>query len=90
MKKNYFYFFTLLFSLFTIVFPVQAVQKLKTGSDTTSSGYISGNQYDIDILSYDLSIDLYPEMKLMKGNAILTGSLLIKKLRGWILIFMTT
>lgn len=40
------------------------------------AGYISKKQYKIDILHYDLNIDLYPEKKLLKGDAVLTGVLL--------------
>src|SRR5690606_9937570 len=43
--------------------------------------YISENQYGIDILHYDLNIDLYPEKKFLKGDAELTGLVLNKDLR---------
>ena len=38
-----------------------------------SSEYISPNQYKIDILHYDLEIDLFPEKKFLKGIASITG-----------------
>ena len=38
------------------------------------SNYISENQYDTDILHYDLSFDLYPEKKLLIGKAVITGT----------------
>ncbi|MFO7447503.1 MAG: M1 family metallopeptidase [Ignavibacteriaceae bacterium] len=44
------------------------------------SDYITKNQYDIDIIHYDLNLDLYPENKFLKGEAELTGLLLNKKL----------
>lgn len=36
-------------------------------------GYITKNQKKIDIYKYDLSFDLYPEEKMFKARAILTG-----------------
>lgn len=44
--------------------------------------YISKNQYGIDILHYDLNIDLYPEKKLLKGEAEITGLFLNKDLQS--------
>lgn len=38
-----------------------------------SSEYISPNQYKIDILHYNLEIDLFPEKKFLKGIASITG-----------------
>lgn len=35
--------------------------------------YYTPNQFKIDILHYDLSIDLYPEKKMLYGEAVLTG-----------------
>jgi aminopeptidase N len=35
--------------------------------------YISELQYSIDILHYDLNINLFPEEKLLKGNCVITG-----------------
>lgn len=35
--------------------------------------YISENQYKIDILHYELRLDLYPDKQLLKGDAVLTG-----------------
>lgn len=45
-----------------------AVQKFDLNSD-----YVSANQTMIDILHYDLQIDLYPIEKLLRGVAELTG-----------------
>lgn len=41
-----------------------------------SEEYISSNQFNIDILHYDLSIDLYPDQKKLKGIAEITGKIL--------------
>ncbi len=38
-------------------------------------GYISDNQYKINILHYNLKFDLYPDEQLLKGDATLTGLL---------------
>lgn len=73
------YFFILLYIL-VIVSPVQPGQKHKVNLENTTPGYISPNQYDINILNYDLSIDLYPEAKLLKGNATITGVITNKKI----------
>ena len=54
-------------------FSVKSGQKLNNFPDNSVTGYITSNQYDINILSYDLSVDLYPEKKLLKGNATITG-----------------
>jgi len=40
----------------------------------TPSNYISGNQYNTDILHYDLSFDLYPDKKMFVGKAEITGT----------------
>lgn len=37
------------------------------------SDYITPNQLNVDILHYDLEIDLYPSLKLLKGQAVITG-----------------
>jgi aminopeptidase N len=68
--------------LFLLNLSVPAGQKIKIYSENTTPGYISPNQYDIDILHYDLSIDLYPEIKSIKGNATLTGIITNKKITG--------
>jgi aminopeptidase N len=39
------------------------------------ANYISENQHKINILHYDLNFDLYPEKKLLKGDATLKGVL---------------
>ena len=43
---------------------------------TIESDYITPLQYKIDILHYDLQIDLYPKDKLLKGKAEITGRIL--------------
>jgi aminopeptidase N len=45
------------------------------------AGYISENQKMIDVLHYDLTIDLYPSDKILKGNAELTIRMVNKNLR---------
>ena len=67
------YYSILVFILLCLSVP--AGQKIKTVAENTTPGYISPNQYDIDILHYDLSIDLYPDQRLIKGNATLTGKI---------------
>lgn len=42
--------------------------------------YISSSQYYIDILHYDLDIDLYPSQKLIKAKTIITGKILSQDL----------
>ncbi|RPI71609.1 MAG: hypothetical protein EHM47_09855, partial [Ignavibacteriales bacterium] len=39
----------------------------------TPPDYISDNQYNTDILHYDLSLELYPDKKHLSGNAIISG-----------------
>ena len=43
---------------------------------TIESDYITPLQYKIDILHYDLQIDLYPKDKLLKGKVEITGRIL--------------
>lgn len=38
------------------------------------SNYISRNQHKTDIIHYDLSVDLYPKEKHLKGIAVITGT----------------
>ncbi len=38
-----------------------------------NNDYVSSNQYKIDILHYDLELDLYPKEKMLKGIAEITG-----------------
>jgi len=45
------------------------------------ANYITENQYKIDLLHYSLNIDLYPEKKLLKGDASITGLLLDKTIK---------
>lgn len=53
-------------------------QKINSDAATgNSSVYIKPDQYKIDVLNYNLNIDLYPKEKILKGDAIITG--LIKK-----------
>ncbi|QQS37711.1 MAG: M1 family metallopeptidase [Ignavibacteriales bacterium] len=42
--------------------------------------YITDNQYKVDILHYDLNIDLYPEEKILKADVVLTGRYLDRHL----------
>lgn len=53
---------------------------VKTRHIKTSS-YISDNQYKIDILHYDLKIELQPEIKLLIGHAELKGIILDNQLK---------
>ena len=80
MKVFYFCRLVFLLILAAFVFNAQAREKIKSGKENTVEGYISPNQYDIDILNYDLSIDLYPKQKFLKGNATLTGVITNKKI----------
>ncbi|NWF89748.1 MAG: hypothetical protein HXY50_09855 [Ignavibacteriaceae bacterium] len=41
-----------------------------------SDDYVSPNQHSLDILHYDLNIDLYPKEKKLKGIATITGRIL--------------
>jgi aminopeptidase N len=41
-----------------------------------SNDYVSSNQYKIDVLHYDLELDLYPKEKMLKGIAEITGVIL--------------
>lgn len=43
---------------------------------SSNSDYIIPNQYNVDILHYDLDIDLYPKDKILKGTAQITGLIL--------------
>ena len=45
------------------------------------SDYISENQKMIDILKYDISIDLFPKDKMLKGDVTIVGKLLDKNLK---------
>jgi aminopeptidase N len=80
MKTLQFRIYSAVLIPFLLCFSVSAGQKIVTYSENTTPGYISPNQYDIDILHYDLSIDLYPEIKMIKGNATLTGIITNKKI----------
>jgi aminopeptidase N len=42
----------------------------------STPGYISENQFKIDVLHYDLDIDLYPEDKFLRGSAAITALIL--------------
>ena len=63
----------ILFFLLVIEYPVLTEQEHIAVSENTTPNYISSNQYDINVLHYDLSIDLYPEKKLLKGDATITA-----------------
>ncbi len=45
-----------------------------------STDYVSSNQYKIDILHYDLQLDLYPKIKKLKGIAEITGVVLQREI----------
>jgi aminopeptidase N len=47
---------------------------------TLLPNYISENQYKIDVLSYDMNLELYPEKKLLEGDVLITGLILDKTL----------
>jgi aminopeptidase N len=66
--------------LIDLLKPINTInQKLQQGpAINISSDYISPLQYKIDVLHYDLSIDLYPEKKLLKGETVITIALLEK------------
>ncbi len=53
---------------------------VKTKHIKTSS-YVSDNQYKIDVLHYDLKIELQPEIKLLIGHAELKGIILDNQLK---------
>lgn len=38
-------------------------------------GYISDAQYKLDILHYDINLDIHPEEQMLKGRVIMTGTL---------------
>lgn len=88
MNKNYrFYLISVLF-LLTLIQPALPHRKNeKSGPEYPGSGYISPDQHSINILKYELSLDLYPEKRLLKGNATITGVLLNKKISRIILNF---
>jgi len=44
--------------------------------------YIKPNQKKIDIFKYNLSFDLYPEKKIFKANAVLTGQVLDQNIQS--------
>lgn len=72
--------------LLSPLFPVQKNKK-KLSITGTQSDYISPNQYDINILKYDISIDLYPGEKLLKGNVTITGVVTNKNITELVLNF---
>ncbi len=45
------------------------------------SGYISDAQYKLDVLHYDINLDLYPEDQLLKGDVIIKAVLKDKNLK---------
>ncbi|HEY6906185.1 MAG TPA: M1 family metallopeptidase [Ignavibacteriaceae bacterium] len=49
-------------------------------SITVPAGYISDVQYKLDILHYDINLDLHPEEQMLKGRVIITGRLKDKSL----------
>jgi aminopeptidase N len=60
----------------------QTVQGLHSTFVKIPPGYISENQKMIDVLHYDLHIDLYPDQKTLKGTAGITMKLLDKNLKS--------
>ena len=42
--------------------------------------YISGNQYKINVLHYFINIDLHPDVKMLKGDVVITGIFLDKNI----------
>lgn len=76
MKKYYSSHFAIIVFVLLFVSAAQPLQRSKKNlpnTDSRDAGYITSNQYDIDVLKYDLSIDLYPEKRMIKGNATITG-----------------
>jgi aminopeptidase N len=45
-------------------------------------GYITENQYEIDILKYDLEIELFPREKVLKGKCLITGLIKDKNIKS--------
>ena len=88
MKNNYRIHFTITLLILSIIslFPVNNNKQAIT-SNYADTGYISQNQYGINILTYDLSIDLYPGKKLLKGNAAVTGVITDKNITELVLNF---
>lgn len=41
-----------------------------------NNDYVSSNQYQIDVLHYDLELDIYPKEKMLKGIAEITGTIM--------------
>ncbi len=56
-------------------------QLLLANENEVPDNYVSDNQYKINVLHYDLNIDLFPDKKLLKGNVTITGLLLDKNLK---------
>ena len=50
-------------------------------------GYIADEQYQVDILHYDIKLDLHPEDQVVNGDVILTGRMKEKNLEKIILNF---
>ncbi len=70
-----FFCFILSSRLTALTYP-QNKNSEKINSDAAlvdSAGYIKPDQYNIDVLNYNLNIDLYPKEKILKGEAIITG-----------------
>ena len=55
-------------------------RKVKQASDylldNVPNDYASPNQFKINVLKYNLNIDLYPDQKLLKGDVVITGIVL--------------
>ena len=61
---------------------LQSIQELHGASMKMPPGYISENQKMIDVLHYNLNIDLYPSQKSIKGKADLKIKLLSRDLKS--------
>jgi len=55
---------------------------LHTHFHMQDENYIKPNQKKIDIFKYNLSFDLYPEKKIFKANAVLTGQVLDQNIQS--------
>lgn len=88
--------FSLIFfaGLYTGILPIKKVLSITSGKKVTPiekiqqgipvkipAEYINQNQYSLDILHYDLDLDLYPDKRTISGTAEITGLLLNKDLK---------
>ncbi len=54
---------------------------LKFALQNIPENYISPNQYNINVLSYKLNIDLHPSKKILNGDVLIKGVILDKQLK---------